>query len=260
MPARTQFGKTLHRPDIMFVTERAENAFPQRLLPADLPCAGVKLGGLALQADECGFVQQFQQLLLGQFPQRRGATAQHFLGQRRSRLVTQPKTEFPQRRIERGVQRKRGRRAFSASAVPDHMKNDVSKSGIAVVPVRTPAAGAKIHFHIASSRSGIGKLNHRAAKIGSALDAAKARMKNAHGLAVQGSKLVAEQPLVLPDGLQQAFRRRFAVLAQDRNRAASHTPVGVKTGRDQWHPGIAFARSRPDCQALAARRLNASAG
>ena len=94
----------------------------------------------------------------------------------------------------------------------------------------------------------------RAAEIRAALDAAKTGMKDADRLTVQGLELFAEQPLVLPDGLQEAFGRRVAVLAQDRNHAAPHAPLGIKAGQDRRHLAIAFALKLGQCQARKCER------
>jgi hypothetical protein len=56
-------------------------------------------------------------------------------------------------------------------------------------------------------------------------------MKNAHGLAVQSLELVAAQALVLPDGLQQAFGRRVAILVQDGRGPAAQAPLGITVDR-----------------------------
>ena len=76
------------------------------------------------------------------------------------------------------------------------------KSRITVVAVRPPAAGAKIHFHIAGAWRVVADLHHGTAKIRPAFDTAKTRMKQAHALTVQGRQLFAPQALVLPDGLE----------------------------------------------------------
>jgi hypothetical protein len=47
-----------------------------------------------------------------------------------------------------------------------------------------------------------GELDDGAAEIRSALDAGETRMKDAHGLTVQGFQLVAAEALLLPDGLE----------------------------------------------------------
>ena len=69
------------------------------------------------------------------------------------------------------------------------------------------SAADYFHFHVAARGRLIAELADRAAKIGAALDISKTGVKNPHRLAVKRGKLVPEQPLVLPDGLQEAFRR-----------------------------------------------------
>jgi hypothetical protein len=115
-----------------------------------------------------------------------------------------------------------------AVAVPDNVEDYILKSGVAVVAVGAPTAGANVHFHVADARAFAADLYHRAAKIRAAFGAAESRMKDAHGLAVQSLELVALQALVLPDGLQQALGRRAAVVAEKGHRSATHAPLGVK--------------------------------
>lgn len=100
------------------------------------------------------------------------------------------------------------------------MKDDMLKGGIAVVPMRSPAVVVQIYFHVAGDGFVVTEANDRAAKIWSAFDAAKTRMKHANGLTVQGLNSVAVQPLMLPDGLKEFFRRRFSTVVQFRDNAA----------------------------------------
>ena len=101
LPARAQFGQALHGPDVVFVTQGPEEAFPERLLPADAPGAGLELRGLALQAHVRGLVEQVQQLRGRHGAQRGAAFAAQFLRQRLRRLAAEPEAELAQRGIER---------------------------------------------------------------------------------------------------------------------------------------------------------------
>jgi len=80
--------------------------------------------------------------------------------------------------------------------------------------VGAPAAGAQVNFHVAGTRRGVTDLNDRAAKIRPAFDADKTGVQNPDGSAIGGLEPVALQPLVAPDGLEQAFRRRMIFVAQ----------------------------------------------
>ena len=64
------------------------------------------------------------------------------------------------------------------------MKDHVLKGRVAVVAVRAPTAGPQVHFDISAARRTIAHLHERAAKVRPALEAAKARMKNAQRLSV----------------------------------------------------------------------------
>jgi hypothetical protein len=68
-------------------------------------------------------------------------------------------------------------------------------------------------------------------------------------LIVQGLELLADQALVLPNGLQQAFGRRVVVIVENRDRAAPHAPKSIKAGHDRRHRAIAFALLDSQCQA-----------
>jgi hypothetical protein len=63
-------------------------------------------------------------------------------------------------------------------------------------------------------------------------------MQNANGFSIGGLEPVALQPLVVPDGLEQAFRRRIIFVAQDVPRAKARVPVGVKIFRRRRHCGL----------------------
>jgi hypothetical protein len=66
-------------------------------------------------------------------------------------------------------------------------------------------------------------------------------MKDSNRFTVQGLELLAEQALMLPNGLQEAFRGRVPILVQDRNHATAHAPLSIEAGQDWRHLAIAFA-------------------
>jgi hypothetical protein len=99
------------------------------------------------------------------------------------------------------------------------------------------------------------------AEIRAAFQIMKPGMKNSHGLAVQGSELVAQQALVLPDGLQEALWWGIHILAQDQSDATLNAPAGVKAVLNGGHGGhlvIAFAPSVRQCQASTTVLLKAT--
>jgi hypothetical protein len=63
-------------------------------------------------------------------------------------------------------------------------------------------------------------------------------MQNADGSSIGGLEPVALQPLVTPDGLEQAFRWRIIFVAQDIPRAKARAPVGVKIFSGRRHCGL----------------------
>ncbi len=118
------------------------------------------------------------------------------------------------------------------------MQQHVFKIQVAVVTVGAPASGAQVNFHVAGTRRGGADLDDRAAKIRPAFNADKTGMQNADGPAIGGLEPVALQPLVAPDGLEQAFRRRIIFVAQDICHAEARAPVGVKIFSRRRHCGL----------------------
>jgi hypothetical protein len=200
----------------MFVTQGSEESFPKRLLPSDASGASLELCRLALQAHVRCLVEQVQQLCRRYRAQRGATFAAQLLWQRLRRLATEPQTEFSERGIERLAQHEgRGRPGGPLFAFPDHMEDDVLEGGVAIMAMGTPAAGTKVHFHVAGPRRRIADLHNRTTKIRSALHAAETRMKDTDRFTVQGLELFAEQALMLPDGLQEALGRGVTVLVKD---------------------------------------------
>ena len=118
------------------------------------------------------------------------------------------------------------------------MQQDILKIRVAVVTVGAPAADAQVNFHIAGTGCGVADLNDRAAKIRPAFDADKTGVQNPNGSAIGSLKPVALQPLVAPDGLEQAFRRRRIFVAQGIRQAQVRTPIGVKIVSRRRHCGL----------------------
>jgi hypothetical protein len=241
----------MHRPHIVFVTEGAKQTFPQGLLPTGLARPCLELRGFALESHSCGLQEQLLQLRWFELAQRTATFAAKHFRQFFGRFVSQPETQFAEGGIEGRTEATD--RAFGSEErawfVPDYMENDIREGGIAVVRMGVPAAGAQVDLDIARSGRFFSNLHDGASKIRAALDAFEAGMKNSQGLAVQGSKLIANETLVLPDGLEQPFGRRIVVLTQEGRNAAANTPLGIKTVWDWEHLVIAFAPSGLHCQA-----------
>ena len=148
---------------------------------------------------------------------------------------------------------------MNSNVIPNDVQQDVLKRGIAVVTVGAPAGGAQVNLHVAGTWRGVADLNDRAAKIRPAFDADKTGMQNPDGFAVGGLKPVALQPLVAPDGLEQAFRRRFNFIVQDLRQAEARAPVGVKIVSGRRHCGL-LLRPRLSKVKSARKILTAASG
>ncbi len=158
------------------------------------------------------------------------------------------------------AQRQNWRRVWHwPRVIPNNVKQDIFKIRVAVVTVGVPAADAQVNFHVTGTRRGVTDLNDRAAKIRPAFDARKAGMQNANGFSIGGLEPFTLQPLVAPDGLEQAFRRRIIFVAQDIPRAKARAPAGVKIFRRRRHCGL-LLRLRLSKVKLARIILNAANG
>jgi len=111
-----------------------------------------------------------------------------------------------------------------------------------------PAAGSQVHFDIATPRRILAYLNHRIAKIRTALKIVESGMKHAQRLTIQGLKLIAPQSLVKPHCLKQAFGRGIEILAQKRRHATTDAPLGVKAGWEWRHRGSVCAAGSQQSQ------------
>ena len=115
------------------------------------------------------------------------------------------------------------------------MENDLLESRIVMMAMRAPAARANVDFDISALRRTVAELQNRPAKVGSAFYTSEAGMKNSDTFAVQSFEFVAQQPLVLPDGLEKMLGRRLIIFAQEANGATADPPVGVEAVKDRSH-------------------------
>ena len=127
---------------------------------------------------------------------------------------------------------------MNSNSIPNDVQQNIAESRVAIVTVRPPATGAHVHFHVAGTQSGVANLNDRAAKIRTAFDTCEPRMKDAQTFAVQRAQLIAPEPLMLPDGLEQSLRWRGAVVAQGEGGAGAQSPLGVEAGGFRGHLGL----------------------
>jgi hypothetical protein len=147
----------------------------------------------------------------------------------------------------------------NSNVVPNDVQQDIFELRVAVVTVGAPTGGVQVNFHVAGTRRGVADLNDRAAKIRPAFDTHKTGVQNADGSAIGGLEPVALQPLVPPDSLEQAFRRRRIFIAQDLRRTKARAPVGVKIVRGRRHCGL-LLRLRLSKVKPARTILNATSG
>jgi hypothetical protein len=86
------------------------------------------------------------------------------------------------------------------------VQNHALKRGVLLVMMRLPILWNHVNFDVARARFLLAKLNDGPPKIRTSLVIPETRMKDAQRLAIGGAEFVAEETLVVPDVLQQAFR------------------------------------------------------
>jgi len=213
-----------------------------------MPCARGNLRGPGIKTDAGGLAQQIRQLRPIQRAQRGRALAPEIFRQDGRGLIFQPPAQFGQRCVERLAQQQDGRMEFESWLVanlsfPDDVQDDILEIWITVVAVRAPVVAAQIHLHVAGARRFGADLNDGAAKIRPALGVRKAGMQHADRPAIQRLQLVAPQPLVHPDGLEQAFGGKTVFVAQDIRSAIPGAPIGVEIFNGRVQTKLLLPRS-----------------
>ena len=117
---------------------------------------------------------------------------------------------------------------MNSKLLPDDVQDDIFETRIEVVAVRMPAVAAQINLHVAGARRFAAGLDDRAAKIRPAFSTDETGMQHADDLAVRSFQLVAPQPLMPPDGLEQTLGGKTVFVAQNVRGAAAVAPDGVK--------------------------------
>ena len=148
-------------------------------------------------------MQQVSQFGFIEFPQWRRTFATQIFRQRLRHFAPKPKTEFAQRCIDHFTQRQQRRPTRPGSfIVPDDVKDDIFECRISIVCMCPPTVGPDIHFDVSALSRAVTKLNDGAAKVRPAFYTSKAGMQHSDLLAIASLQLLAEQPLMLPNGLQ----------------------------------------------------------
>jgi len=145
-------------------------------------------------------------------------------------VAVEPRFDLGQRRVEELLHR-HGRHGACTriAAVPDDVKNDVFVSGIDVVAVPAPATGCQINLDVARPGRILSDLDDRVVKIGTGFAIPESRMKHAHRLAVEGLEFIAQEALMIPHSLEQAFGRIGRPLFQEREaRLVLSVPGGIE--------------------------------
>src|SRR4051812_7416593 len=108
------------------------------------------------------------------------------------------------------------------------MKNYILECRIPIVSVGSPTVGSDINFHIPGFRKCIPDLDDCTPKIGPTFNAPKPRMQNLYWLFIKRLQIGTNQPLVLPDGLEQILGRGFLVFVKQGCNVPPNPPFGIK--------------------------------
>ena len=141
--------------------------------------------------------------------------------------------------------------------IPNHMQNDITKGGISVVTMGAPTGGLQIDFNIAIANAFVPDLDDRALEIRPGFVIFKAGVKNSHGLTVQGYEFVAQEALMLPDRLEQLFRRRCAIFMEEILGRIGLKPMFIEIGGRREHLDTAFAGCGFESQVCGGQRIKA---
>ena len=107
------------------------------------------------------------------------------------------------------------------------------KCRVAVVPMRTPSAGGQVNFDVSGARRLTLELKDRAAEVRPSLAIQEARMQDLNLSPLLSGQPVTQQTLVVPDQLEQPFRRRLVVLVERLQHAAAQPPLRVEVLRSR---------------------------
>jgi hypothetical protein len=107
------------------------------------------------------------------------------------------------------------------------MKNDILIGRVGFVFVTAPGGRFEVDLDISADRLVSIKLDYGIAKIRAGLVIPKSRMEDAHWPAILKDQPLAQQPLVLPDRLKEAFGRRGGRFPEIREGPAGNSPLRV---------------------------------
>lgn len=102
--------------------------------------------------------------------------------------------------------------------------------------MRLPILRNQINLNIARPRFLLAKLENGPAKIGTGAVIPETGMKHTHRLAIDGAEFIAAKALVVPDILQEPFRRmRGIAFAQEGPSLLLRAPLRVKVRPERGH-------------------------
>ena len=246
-----QRGEPFHRPGVVLVAERAEEAFPEGPVPADASGATGEIAGLALETDERRLADERVARVDGQLLQRRAATAEELFLPRLA-FGLKPRQQFVPRRIEMGLHGQRRTPGFRGATGPDHMQDHVAEGRIRIVVMGLPSGRLKVDLDVAGQGPRAFHMDDGVAEIGAAFAAVETRMQDADAASVCEFEGVAQQALVMPDELEPLLRRRRnAVAVVQRIAGMAAAPLRIEAGGDGARSGhvVCFSGEPPESQA-----------
>lgn len=172
------------------------------------------------------------------------------VGQAAIGLRIEPHTQLTDRGIELVAEDEGGAGAAGgAVAFPDDVEDHALERDVAMMAVSLPAAGMNVHLHVPGTGWILAELDDGVVKIGSAFERGEARMKNPDRTTVQTPESIAEEALMLPNGLEEPFGGRIGLIVEERDDAAFQPPLGVEVVRKRQHLVQFFVRRPRESQA-----------
>ncbi len=180
--------------------------------------------------------------------------ALQIFGQRFEGIAAKGGTQIVEGSIEFSTQRHGGNSSGSGMfPVPNDVQDDILKGGIAVMAVRAPTAGTEVDFNVAGACGFGADSHHGTVEIRASFIIFETRMKNSNRMTVQRDELVAQDTLLLPDSLEQLFRRRRSMVFPQGTDWNPASAPDLEIGRKLGHLGSAFERAALQSQAFEKR-------
>jgi hypothetical protein len=134
--------------------------------------------------------------------------------------------------------------------VPDDVEDDAGIGGVTVVAMGVPRGGEQIDFDVAGEREIVIELDEGVVEIGAGFVVPEAGVEDADVATVEGIEGIAEETLVLPEGLEEALcGNAIRRIVEGDGIEQPCAPLGVELRLEDGHLVIAFGKRARQSQA-----------